>query len=101
MWMALFMTVGVMVTMPWKRKVPMMTFAMLALLTEAPPIRMADTAGSVQEATSFLPDYAFAGSDSAAGTSVSGLVGSAMVAGVAVLICVAGGFFRKRRTNAK
>ncbi len=59
---------------------------------------LADAAGSVQEATSFLPDYAFAGSDSAAGTTVSGLVGSAMVAGVAVLICVAGGFFRKRRT---
>ena len=59
---------------------------------------LADAAGSVQEATSFLPDYAFANSESAAGTTVSGLVGSAMVAGVAVLICVAGGFFRKRRT---
>ena len=57
---------------------------------------LADAAGSVQEATSFLPDYAFADSDSAAGTSVSGLVGSAMVAGVAVLICMAGGFFRRR-----
>ena len=62
---------------------------------------LADAAGSVQETTAFLPDYAFAGSDSAAGTSVSGLVGSAMVAGVALLICVAGGFFRKRRTNVK
>ena len=59
---------------------------------------LADAAGSVQEATSFLPDYAFAGSDSAAGTTVSGLVGSAMVAGVAVLICAAGGFFRRRKT---
>ncbi|MBR1560340.1 MAG: energy-coupling factor ABC transporter permease [Clostridia bacterium] len=57
---------------------------------------LADAAGSVQEATSFLPDYAFPGSESAAGTTVSGLVGSAMVAGVAVLICIAGGFFRKR-----
>ena len=62
---------------------------------------LADAAGSVQETTAFLPDYAFAGSDSAAGTSVSGLVGSAMVAGVALLICVAGGFFRKRKTNEK
>ena len=62
---------------------------------------LADTAGSVQEATSFLPDYAFAGSDSAAGTTVSGLVGSAMVAGVALLICLAGGFFRKRKASAK
>ena len=33
----------------------------------------------------------------AAGTTVSGLVGSAMVAGVALLICLAGGFFRKRK----
>ena len=57
----------------------------------------ADTAGKIQSATSFLPDYAFPNSDSPAGTSVSGLVGSAMVAGVAVLICLAGGFFRKRK----
>lgn len=62
---------------------------------------LADAAGSVQEATSFLPDYGFSGSDSAAGTTVSGLVGSAMVAGVAVLICVAGGFFRKKKAHAK
>ena len=62
---------------------------------------LADAAGSVQEATSFLPDYAFPNSESAAGTTVSGLVGSAMVAGVAVLICLAGGFFRKRRGTAK
>ena len=40
------MTVGVMVTMPWNRKVPMITLAMDALFTDAPPIRMADTAGS-------------------------------------------------------
>ena len=56
----------------------------------------ADKAASVQEATSFLPDYAFADSDTPVGTTVSGVVGSAMVAGVAVLICLAGGFFRKK-----
>ncbi len=59
----------------------------------------ADTAGSIQEATSILPDYAFSGSDSPAGTSVSGIVGSVMVAAVALLICVAGGFFRKRKKD--
>ncbi len=59
----------------------------------------ADKAGSIQEATSFLPDYAFSGSDSAAGTSVSGIVGSAMVAGAAVLICLGGGFFRKKHAQ--
>ncbi|MBO6040760.1 MAG: PDGLE domain-containing protein, partial [Oscillospiraceae bacterium] len=56
----------------------------------------ADTAGAIQEKTSFLPDYAFANNDTAAGTTVSGIVGSAMVAGVAILICFAGGFFRKK-----
>jgi len=61
--------------------------------------KAADTAGSIQEATSFLPDYAFPDSESAAGTTVSGIVGSAMVAGVAVLICLAGGFFRKKKAG--
>ena len=56
-------------------------------------------AGAIQEKTAFFPDYAFSGSDSAAGTTVSGLVGSAIVAGVAVLICVLGGFFRFRRNK--
>ena len=57
----------------------------------------ADTAGAIQEKTSFLPDYAFAENDTPVGTTVSGVVGSAMVAGVAVLICLAGGFFRKKK----
>jgi cobalt/nickel transport system permease protein len=57
----------------------------------------AELAGSIQEKTSFLPDYAFADSDSPAGTSVSGVVGSVMVAALALLICFVGGFFRKRK----
>lgn len=59
----------------------------------------ADAAQSVQDRTAFLPDYAFANSDAPVGTSVSGVVGSAMVAGVALLICLAGGFFRRRKTS--
>ena len=59
----------------------------------------ADTAGEIQEKTSLLPDYAFPGSESAAGTSVSGIVGAGLVAGVAVLVCFAGGFFRKRHNK--
>ena len=47
----------------------------------------AEKAAAVQEKTSFLPDYGFADSDSAAGTSVSGLVGCVIVAGLAGLIC--------------
>ena len=58
---------------------------------------VADTAGAIQEKTSFLPDYAFADNDTPVGTTVSGVVGSAMVAGVALLICLAGGFFRKKK----
>ena len=61
----------------------------------------AEVAGSIQEKTAFLPDYAFANSDSAAGTTVSGLLGSAIVAGVAVLICMGGGFFRRKKADAK
>ena len=56
----------------------------------------ADKAAGIQEKTSFLPDYSFADSDSAAGTSVSGLVGSAIVAALVLLICFVGGFFRKK-----
>ena len=61
----------------------------------------AEVAGSIQERTAFLPDYAFAGSDSAAGTSVSGLLGSAIVAAVAAAICMGGGFFRRKKAGAK
>ena len=59
----------------------------------------AEAAASVQEKTAFLPDYAFQNSDSAAGTSVSGLVGAAIVAAVAAGVCALGGFFRKRRAK--
>ena len=61
----------------------------------------ADAAAAIQEKTAFLPAYAFVDSDSAVGTSVSGLVGSGIVAGVAVLVCMAGGFFRKKKVAAK
>ena len=58
----------------------------------------ADTAGAIQDKTAFLPDYAFSDNDTPVGTTVSGIVGSAMVAGVASLVCLAGGFFRKKKT---
>ena len=57
----------------------------------------AEKAAAVQEKTSFLPDYGFADSDSAAGTSVSGLVGCVSVAGLAGLICLAGSLARKKK----
>ncbi|MCQ2451927.1 MAG: energy-coupling factor ABC transporter permease [Oscillospiraceae bacterium] len=61
---------------------------------------VADAAAAAQEKTAFLPDYAFANSDSAAGTTVSGLVGSAIVAAVALGVCAVGGFFRKKNRQA-
>ncbi len=59
-----------------------------------------EAAGAIQEKTSILPDYAFKDSESQAGTTVSGLVGSALVAAAAACICLAGGFFRKKRAGA-
>ena len=56
----------------------------------------AEKAAAVQEKTSLLPDYNFAGRDSAAGTSVSGLVGCALVAALAAIISLAGRAARKR-----
>ncbi len=59
---------------------------------------VADKAASIQEDTSFLPDYAFPDSESAAGTTVSGLVGAAMVAIVAAAVCVIGGAYRRKHS---
>ena len=61
---------------------------------------IADTADSVQATTAFLPDYAFMDSDSALGTTVSGIAGAGMVALVAVGISYLGGFFRKKKKGA-
>ena len=58
-----------------------------------------DAAASVQEKTAFLPDYAFPDSESAAGTTVSGLLGSAIVAAAALGICVLGRFFRRKKAE--
>ncbi|MCQ2501820.1 MAG: energy-coupling factor ABC transporter permease [Lachnospiraceae bacterium] len=60
---------------------------------------VADTAAEIQEKTAFLPDYAFSGDEeNPVGTSVSGILGGAMVALAAVVICLLGGFFKKRKT---
>ena len=59
-----------------------------------------ETFGGIQEKTSFLPDYGFSGSESAAGTTVSGIVGSLIVAGVSVGACTLFRFFRGKKTRA-
>ena len=55
-----------------------------------------DTAAGIQESTSLLPDYAFKNSESAVGTSFSGIVGSLVVVGVMVGASYAFKFFKKK-----
>ena len=59
-----------------------------------------ETAESIQETTSLLPDYAFKDSESAAGTSFSGIVGAFIVAALSAVFCYAFKFFR-RNTETK
>ena len=60
----------------------------------------ADKAAQIQDKTAFLPDYAFASDgENPMGTTVSGLLGSAIVAVAAVALCLAGGFFRKKKAK--
>lgn len=56
-----------------------------------------DTAASIQETTSFFPDYAFKNSDTALGTTVSGIVGGVIVVAVCIGSCYAFNFFRKKK----
>lgn len=51
----------------------------------------------IQEATSFLPDYALKGSESAIGTTVSGIVGAAIVLFVCVGCCYLFRFFKNQK----
>ena len=59
------------------------------------------SAAGIQDATSLLPDYAFKGSESALGTSFSGIVGGLVV----VLICVGAAmlfkFFKRKSVEEK
>ena len=57
-----------------------------------------EKAAAIQEKTALLPDYAFASNpDNIAGTSFSGIIGSAVVGCVAALICFVGGVLRKKK----
>ncbi|WP_034444106.1 energy-coupling factor ABC transporter permease [Butyrivibrio sp. AE2032] len=55
-----------------------------------------DTAAGIQESTSLLPDYAFKNSESAVGTSFSGIVGALVVVGVMVGASYAFKFFKNK-----
>lgn len=60
-----------------------------------------ETAEAIQETTSLLPDYAFRNSDSLLGTTFSGIVGAAVVAGVCVAACCAFRVFKKRAGSSQ
>ena len=60
----------------------------------------AQTAESIQESTSFLPDYSFPDDESPVGTTVSGIVGSAIVACISVALAFVFGFFRGKKQAA-
>lgn len=55
-----------------------------------------DTADGIQTTLAVLPDYTFKNSESAVGTSFSGIVGGAIVLGVCVGACYLFKFFRKK-----
>lgn len=56
-----------------------------------------DTFANIQEATSFLPDYTLKGSESAIGTTISGIVGAAIVLLVCVGCCHLFRFFKNQK----
>jgi len=58
-----------------------------------------EAAESIQNTTAVLPDYGFAFSDSAIGTTVSGLLGGALVIALCVAACYGLKFFRKEKTR--
>ncbi|WP_022773795.1 energy-coupling factor ABC transporter permease [Butyrivibrio sp. AE2015] len=59
-----------------------------------------ETASAIQDTTSLFPDYAFKDSESAVGTSFSGIVGALVVVGVTVGACYAFKFFKKKESIA-
>lgn len=52
---------------------------------------------AIQSFTAVLPDYAFKNSESALGTSVSGLVGGILVVALCIAVCYALRFFKKKQ----
>lgn len=55
-----------------------------------------ETAERIREKTTILPDYSFRNSDSETGTSVAGIIGSAAVVAVCILVCYVLKLFRRK-----
>ena len=56
-------------------------------------------AADIQSATALLPDYAVKGSESAWGTTISGLIGGLIVIAVCIAVCHAFKFFRNKKAQ--
>ena len=77
------------------------TFGKISMNTVTGDIRLSNAnAEKVQSTTSFLPDYAFKGSESAAGTTVSGVVGALIVVVVMVGSALLFRYFRHKKKQA-
>ena len=59
-----------------------------------------ETAEKIQEATSFLPDYGFKETETAAGTTVSGIVGGLIVLALLIGACFLFRFFLRKKKAA-
>ena len=59
-----------------------------------------EAAGKIQNATAVLPDYAIPGSESAAGTTVSGLAGALITAVILTGVALVLHFFRRRKAGS-
>lgn len=55
-----------------------------------------DAAEKIQNITAVLPDYAFKGSDSKVGTSLSGIIGGIVVVGICVVSCFLIRLFKRK-----
>lgn len=55
----------------------------------------------IQNLTALFPDYGFRHGDSAAGTSLSGIIGGAAVIALCLLVCYVFRFFRKKEENGQ
>lgn len=60
-----------------------------------------ETAQRIQDMTALLPDYAWKGSSSAAGTSFSGIVGGLVVIAFCMILCCLFRFFRRKENHGK
>ncbi|MGN0413503.1 MAG: PDGLE domain-containing protein, partial [Lachnospiraceae bacterium] len=58
-----------------------------------------EISGSVQEATAILPDYSLKGNDTPVGTSLSGILGGAVVIAFCIVLCYVLKLFRKKTGN--